>query len=109
MFTMWQSTTFPRQVDKCPVEDTVCHHCPRKGHFSAQCRTKSVSSISEDTACPDTLIDQSEVSWQTQVELNGKVKHFKMDMGAEITAISPDTYKCLPTNQKFFLVPLGKH
>lgn len=85
----------PHSRDKCPAKDTVCHRCQRKGHFSSQCQTKSVSSISEDTAFLDTLTDQSAISWQAQIELNGKGTQIKLDTGAEVTAISPDTYKCL--------------
>ena len=85
----------PHAQDRCPAKEAVCHRCQRKGHFSSQCRTKSLSSISEDTAFLDTLTDQSAVSWQAQIELNGKATQFKLDTGAEVTAISPETYKCL--------------
>ena len=89
MFTLWQNTTCPRQV---PSQRCCVLPLPKE---SSQYRTKSVSSISEDTAFLDTLTDQSAVSWQAQIELNGKVIQCKLDTGAEVTAISPDTYKSL--------------
>ena len=52
----------PHSLDRCPAKDAVCYRCQKKGHLSSQCRTKSVSSISEDTAFLDTLTDQSAVS-----------------------------------------------
>ena len=63
----------PHARDRCPAKDAVCYCCQKKGHFSSHCQTKSVSSILEDTAFLDTLTDQSAVSWQAQIELNGKV------------------------------------
>ena len=77
----------------------MCYQCQQKGHFSSCCLTKSVSGISQenhlDSAFLDTVTDQSTISWQAQIELNGKATQFKLDTGAEVTAISPDTYKSL--------------
>ena len=34
-------------------------------------------------------------TWTTEIPVNGTVIPFKMDMGAEVTAISPETHKTL--------------
>ena len=63
------------------------------------CLSKSVSEVSQeshlDTAFLDTLTDKFAMSWQEQVVLNGKLTPFKLDTGAEVTAITPDTYHSL--------------
>ena len=63
------------------------------------CLTKSVAEVSQeshlDTAFLDTLTDKSAISWQEQIVLNGKLTPFKLDTGAEVTAISLDTYHSL--------------
>ena len=63
------------------------------------CLTKSVSGHSQeshlDTAFLDTLTDKSSISWHEQIMLNGKLIPFKLDTGAEVTAITSDTYHSL--------------
>ena len=82
--------------DKCPAKDAVCHRCNRKGHFMSCCLTKSLSEVSHDghldTAFLDTVTEKSAISWQEQIVLNGNLIPFKLDTGAEVTAIAPDTY-----------------
>ena len=89
----------PHFRDKFPAKDAIYHRCQRKGHFMSCCLTKSVSEVSNesylDTALLDTVTDESSVSWQAQIELNGKLTPFKPNTGAEVTAISPDTYHSL--------------
>ena len=34
--------------EKCPAKDAQCHSCGRKGHYSAMCRQKNVSTVLED-------------------------------------------------------------
>ena len=89
----------PHARDKCPAKDAVCHWCKRKGHFMSCCLTKSVSERSQeshlDTAFLDTLTDKSAISWHEQIMLNGKLIPFKLDTGAEVTAITSDTYHSL--------------
>ena len=38
-----------RMHNKCPAKDAVCHACQKKGHYSSQCRSKTVD---ESTSCP---------------------------------------------------------
>ena len=41
---------------------------------------------------PSTLSDQAETSWQAKIALEGKEMTFKLDTGAEVTAISDSTF-----------------
>ena len=78
--------------DKCPAKEATCHRCHRKGHFSTQCFSKSVAELSSeshlDTAFLDTVSSTEETSWLAKIQLCGQVTEFKLDTGAEVTAIS---------------------
>ena len=82
--------------EKCPAKDATCHRCQRKGHYSAQCySSKAVSEMNGedhlDSAYLDTVTDNQESTWLTKVTLNGQEFTFKLDTGAEVTAISEQT------------------
>ena len=84
--------------EKCPAKDAQCHSCGRKGHYSAMCRQKAVSTVQEDdvdTAFLDTLSENNRPMWIADLIVNGKKIPFKLDTGAEVTAISKDTWKVL--------------
>ena len=48
-----------------------------------------------DTAFLDTVTDHSAASWKIQIDLNGTSVCFKLDTGAEVTAISLNTFQIL--------------
>lgn len=85
--------------DKCPAKDSICHKCNRKGHYAAQCFAKTVAEVQEeaylDTAFLDTMSSGHEKSWITTVRLEDQEVTFKMDTGAEVTAISEKIYQQL--------------
>ena len=60
------------------------------------CLTKPLSEVLQegqlDTAFLDTVTEKSAISWQEQIVLNGSLTPFKLDTGAEVTAITLDTY-----------------
>ena len=94
--------------DKCPARDVTCHRCQKKGHYSTQCYSKRTSTapISEvtseshlDTAFLDTLTTGLETSWTIKLQLQRQMLTFKMDTGAEVTAISEESYKNLGKHQ----------
>ena len=85
---------------KCPAKDEICHNCKVKGHFSAVCRNRNLSVVEEeynstDSAFLDTLSDDEKGVWNTDLVMNGKKVTFKIDTGAEVTAISKETWKTL--------------
>lgn len=90
--------------DKCPAREAQCNNCKRKGHYSAVCYQREISTMSEepteectddptDTAFLDTLTDNDTKGWISTITINGKQLPFKLDTGAEVTAISKNTWK----------------
>ena len=93
----------PHPRDKCPAKDAECYRCRKKGHYGALCLSKAASahSLEADLTCVDTaFLDNlspahQETAWLTHIQLNGKQTPFKIDTGAEVTAISRKTHKSL--------------
>ena len=88
-----------RPTDKCPAKKATCYKCNHKGHFSAQClsrrsATATTSELTEDTFL-GTLSTTGESSWSISIQLEGKQMCFKLDTGAEVSAISDLAYKTL--------------
>ena len=85
--------------ERCPAKDATCHHCRKKGHYSAQCLTKrQVSEVThEDETVLDTAflgaVEPQSSAWFITLTLNGHDTHFKIDTGAEVTAISEEMYE----------------
>ena len=48
-----------------------------------------------DSAFLDMLSDDNQSVWTSKVSVNGKEIPFKLDTGAEVTAISKETWKVL--------------
>lgn len=86
-------------TDKCPAKNATCHKCNRKGHFSAQCFSKTTAAVAHevslDTAFLDTVSAKQESSWTITLLLGTKELPFKLDTGAEVTAISEEDFKTL--------------
>jgi len=88
-------------IQQCPARDIICFKCNRKGHFKKHCISKTVAAITEDTAQlelqgaegePDFYLDTTstegaEKLWRIEVLINKKKVQFKVDTGAEVTAI----------------------
>ena len=93
--------------DKCPAKDATCHKCQKKGHFSSQCFSKrtatqhsvevnpsdSTHSSEETTTFLDVVQTGSDTVWNATIQLNQQHVTFKLDTGAEVTAISHTIYK----------------
>ena len=74
--------------------------CNRKGHYSAQCFSKSVAGITEEPADEDGtfvgVVETSvEKSWTATIVVQGKPIIFKLHTSAEVSAISKETYNAL--------------
>ena len=75
--------------DKCPAKEAQCHNCQRKGHYSVMCRQRAISTV-EQTSVPDsdtctafldTVTDNKQKSWTSDLTINGKQISFKLDTG----------------------------
>ena len=87
-------------TERCPARGATCHKCNRRGHYQSQCFSKTVASctsseFSLDTAFVGSLDTIRETSWTTTLRIKGKEIPFKLDTGAEVTAISERTYRSL--------------
>ena len=93
----------PHPREQCPAKDATCHRCNKKGHYGAQCLTKrkQVSEVEGDVdaAFLGELGSTQTTAWLTTLNLNGHSTQFKLDTGAEVTAISEKTYKALQRPQ----------
>jgi len=87
--------------EKCHPKDAVCHKCQRKGHYSSQCRSKNVDESGLETAFLDATSSSSrEMAWYAHIMVGKRGKQsevtFKLDTGAEVTAVSQETFLKLP-------------
>ena len=85
---------------ECPARKATCHRCHRKGHFSNCCFFKVLEDVlpQQNDLNPvflDTLSLASETFWTIKVEVEGENLSFKVDTGAEITAISEKCYRVI--------------
>ena len=87
--------------DACPAKDATCRKCQKKGHFAVMCRTKILHDVEQDNPTLDsfyldTIRDTEDSTfWMTEVKVNSIAVTFKVDTGAEVTAISEDTLQTL--------------
>ena len=85
--------------ERCPAKPATCYKCNTKGHFSSQCFSKTVAASAEelslDTAFLGVLNSGKTSPWTVSQKLEGIDTHFKMDTGAEVTAISECTFHSL--------------
>ena len=75
-----------------------CHECKRKGHYSSQCFSKTVNEITEQMEAEDldvsylsTIGTDNDSSWNATIQINGQSVVFKLESGAEVTAITEST------------------
>ena len=104
--------THPKE--KCPAKDAICYKCRKKGHYGAQCLSKNVEELTNgsgpsnnsiDYAFLDTVSSTKNSVWLKTVQVNGRDITFKLDTGAEVSAISTEAYEIL---LKPPLTPPGK-
>ena len=81
---------------QCPAKEATCKKCHKKGPFQAVCRSKvpnsAVAEIEQEEDAflgPISAIDSSE-PWTVTLTLNKCPLKFKIDTGADVTAL-PDT------------------
>ena len=86
--------------EKCPAKNVRCHNYKKRGQFKAHCLSKTsqastgeVEAEEEGAAFLGMLSSESSSSWRSTVSFNHKAVEFKLDMGAEVTAVSEETYK----------------
>ena len=99
--------------EHCIARGKKCSKCQRVGHFAAVCWSKSVSEVrrNADDATKGSGDDhwflgalssdsQQDDKWKVQLKVSGKPVVFKIDTGADITAMSKTTFDSLPYQPK---------
>ena len=97
----------PHPKQSCPARQVICHKCNKKGQYSTVCRSKAVATVSEEQlennsfldtiqeTIQDTIQEVEGTSWIATIKINRQEIVFKLDTGAEATAISTRTYNIL--------------
>ena len=87
---------------RCPTKTAVCHKCKMKGYFGAQCFSKEVAATTheegaqQDAAFLGPVVAETKTTtWTNTLVIAGKKVQFKLDTGAEVTAMSKTTYRRL--------------
>ena len=84
---------------RCPASTVTCRRCNRKGHYEAQCYSKTVASTNEmtvDTAFLGAVSNELNSSfWHVSALVGDKQVFFKLDTGAQVTAVNEETYRTL--------------
>ena len=93
----------------CPARDATCFRCNRKGHFGAQCLSKTVAEIADsqqesdfsdedlysDTIYLNAVNRDNKKQWNVKVLVEKDPMTFKVDTGAEVTAMSDATFNSI--------------
>ena len=81
------------------MKDAQCHNCQRTGHYSSQCFRKAVHTVQDggtlDTAFLNTVSTDRSKAWFATISISGREMPFKLDTGAEVTAVSKTTWQML--------------
>ena len=87
---------------QCPAREAVCNQCRHKGHYARVCKTKKklgvhVAAVSEEDSDEDVAFLSSVEStgaspWMTEVKVDNHKAVFKIDTGADVTAIPAKLY-----------------
>ena len=88
--------------ETCPAAGVTCHKCNKEGHFGAHCFSyREVASISTEgelqsaflgALSTKSLVTIEKSSWSVDIHIQDRTVPFKIDTGAEVTAITQETW-----------------
>ena len=95
---------------RMPCKRCTVSQLQAQGHYSAQCRQRTVSTVQNgdviESAFLDTVLNEEKSVWTSNLTMDGKEVPFKLDTEAEVTAVSKETWQILG---KPALQPPNKH
>lgn len=84
---------------RCPVMGKICNSCGKKGHYAVVCLSSARKGAlpnrsSQRRQCMEVHLVEvrsatTKEPWRVTAKLNGTLLVFKIDIGAEVTAVSP--------------------
>ena len=86
-------------TSKCLAHETTCRKCKKQGRYQSVCRSVTkFATIQTDTVNKEPFLGTIEITsthskdnqWMIELLLNGKPVQFKIDTGADVTAISEE-------------------
>ena len=98
--------------DKCPARDVTCYKCYKRGHYGSVCFSKKTTmdtvELQEDPTRPTGNIEeedndnflgaittQHQTQWIMELKVDNVPVNFKIDTGADVSAISEATFNHL--------------
>ena len=89
---------------KCLAQKVTCFRCHKRGHFKSQCFSQGTSQKVADKEIDSVKgeavetvflgpVGEGESSWMAEISVCGQYLPFKIDTGADVTAISEEGYK----------------
>ena len=110
--TLFQISKIPKQLttkvaldvavsntSKCLAREATCRKCKTLGHYQSVCRSvTNLATIGTNTVNEEPFLGTIEIisthskdnQWMIKFLLNGKPVQFKIDTGADVTAISEE-------------------
>ena len=95
----------------CPAREATCYRCNRKGHYSSQCLSRMMGELTTPNPQPDDNPQEdndlysdtvylnavnkllNDKQWRVTVLVENNSVSFKVDTGAEVTALSEVTFQ----------------
>ena len=86
-------------TSKCLAHGAICCKCKKQDHYQSVCRLiTNLATVQTDTVNEEPFLGTIEIisthskdnQWMIELLLNGKPDQFKIDTGADVTAISEE-------------------
>lgn len=79
----------PHPRSECPARASLCNYCRKKGHFAEVCRSRKAKATKLATIHLHTVVAPEHAKY-VDVTVNDYTASFKVDSGAEVSAVPAD-------------------
>ena len=87
----------------CPAKGKECHKCHKLNHFARECKSKGLHNLTAGTGRNSLFLGSlgtDDEPWRITIPISGKAVSFKIDTGADVSAISESVYKSISPRPK---------